>query len=147
MPRVIQRITKIIVHCSDSEYGDAELINRWHLQRGFACIGYHYVILNGVRQSGKPYQLHIDGALEIGRSLTAIGAHCQGHNHDSVGICLIGKNSFTERQLCQTLPQLLQDLLCLPCMDGPDSIFGHRDFNSGKTCPNIATETLRRMVA
>lgn len=96
----------IIVHCSDSSWGNAAEITKWHLARGFDTIGYHYVILNG-RLS--PYKRHeyFDGHIETGRALDddkdmeldEKGAHAFGYNN-AVGICLIGlSNTFTERQL------------------------------------------------
>ena len=52
-------------------------IRRWHLERGWAEIGYHFVI----RKSGD---------LEIGRSLEYQGAHCLGINDQSIGVCCSG---------------------------------------------------------
>lgn len=97
---------KIIIHCSDSSFGNAATITSWHLQRGFQTIAYHYVILNG-RLS--PYKSHMyyDGHIETGRpldddadlELDEKGAHAFGYNN-SVGICLIGlSGTFTDNQL------------------------------------------------
>lgn len=73
-------LKEIIVHCSatrpSQDIGAAE-IRKWHLERGFNDIGYHYVIRR-------------DGAIEKGRSLNVAGAHCKGHNAYSIGICLVG---------------------------------------------------------
>ena len=77
MPRTI---TLIIVHCSATPAGkdySAEDIDRWHRQRGWSGIGYHYVV-------------RLDGNIEKGRPEEKIGAHCQGHNRHSLGICYIG---------------------------------------------------------
>ena len=38
---------RITIHCSDSEWGNADVIDEWHKKRGWDGIGYHYVILNG----------------------------------------------------------------------------------------------------
>ena len=76
----MRRITEIIIHCSATEAGrdfTAADIDRWHKQRGFKCIGYHYVI-------------RLDGTIEEGRPVTEIGAHCKGHNAHSIGICYVG---------------------------------------------------------
>lgn len=99
-------MTKVIVHCSDSSWGNAAEITRWHLERGFKTIGYHYVILNGMLS---PYKRHsdFDGHIETGRpldddadmELDEIGAHAFGYN-DAVGICLIGlSGTFSDSQL------------------------------------------------
>ena len=39
------KLTNIIIHCSDSDFGDAQTIDLWHKQRGWKGIGYHYVIV------------------------------------------------------------------------------------------------------
>lgn len=76
----MRKIDEIIIHCSDSPEGrndKAEDIRRWHKQRGFNDIGYHYVI-------------DLDGTVEQGRPIEQAGAHCTGHNRNSIGICYIG---------------------------------------------------------
>lgn len=76
----MRRIDKIILHCSDSPEGrndKAEDIRKWHKKRGFSDIGYHYVI-------------DLDGTVEKGRPIEQAGAHCTGHNRNSIGICYIG---------------------------------------------------------
>lgn len=98
-------MTRVIIHCSDSGWGNAAAITTWHLQRGFSTIAYHYVILNG---NLSPYKRHpyFDGSVETGRpldddkdlELDEKGAHAFGYN-DSVGICLIGlSGTFTPSQ-------------------------------------------------
>jgi N-acetylmuramoyl-L-alanine amidase-like protein len=52
-------------------------IERLHLDRGWAAVGYHFVIM----PSGRVYS---------GRPPSAIGAHAQGSNRDSIGIALAG---------------------------------------------------------
>lgn len=73
-------IKKIVVHCSATtaymDIGRKE-IDRWHRQRGFLCIGYHYVIRR-------------DGTVEEGRPEEQAGAHVEGHNKDSIGVCIVG---------------------------------------------------------
>jgi N-acetyl-anhydromuramyl-L-alanine amidase AmpD len=140
-------IKKIIIHCSDSAFGDKDLIESWHLRRGFKSIGYHFVITNGVLAHGNAYNPINDGLVQLGRSLTEQGAHCQHHNADSIGICLIGCRHFTAAQLLHTLPDLLASFMALPNITGPECVFGHRDFNPAKTCPNIDTALLRFLAA
>ena len=72
--------TKLIVlHHSASTAGNvgAAEIHRWHQDRGWNGIGYHYVI----RRSGD---------VERGRPVQAQGAHVRGQNAESIGICLTG---------------------------------------------------------
>ena len=43
----MRKITEIIIHCSATTEGkdfSVEDIDRWHRQRGFNGIGYHFVI-------------------------------------------------------------------------------------------------------
>lgn len=68
------------LHCSATKAGQdftATDIDRWHRERGFNGIGYHYVI-------------RLDGKLEKGRDVSLAGAHCKGWNKRSIGICYIG---------------------------------------------------------
>ena len=140
--RTLKDIKKIIIHCSDSEFGDVKLIDRWHTQRGWLGCGYHYVITNGIIAHGKPFNEKFDGVIQQGRQLHDIGAHCKGHNHDSIGICLIGKHHFTARQLYVALPDLCTMLMNeLSITAG--NVFGHRDFNIHKTCPNFDVKYLK----
>jgi len=101
----------VIIHCSDSSWGNAATIAGWHMLpppkgRGFSAIGYHYVILNGQLS---PYKHHsyFDGHIETGRpldddddlELDERGAHAFGYN-SAVGICLIGlSGTFTDAQI------------------------------------------------
>lgn len=74
------RTDLIVVHCSatppDMDIG-ADTIDRWHKARGWSSIGYHYVVRrNGVADVGRPHD--------------ETGAHCKGHNHNSVAVCWVG---------------------------------------------------------
>lgn len=83
----MDKIDAIIVHCSATKAGQdfkAKDIDRMHRGRGFAQIGYNYVI-------------DLDGKIEVGRPLTMDGAHCTSkdkngvsYNKHSIGICYIG---------------------------------------------------------
>lgn len=139
-------MTRVIVHCSDSGWGNAATITSWHLQRGFSTIGYHYVILNG-RLS--PYKTHsfFDGHIETGRALDdsadltldEAGAHAFGYN-DSVGICLIGLSGvFTDSQL-RTLNYILR---MLKKQFGEIEILQHSDVSKAK--PHCAGMTAAQM--
>lgn len=136
-------IKKIIVHCSDSEFGDAAEIDRWHRERGFQCIGYHYVLLNGVRKAHGEYSTEEDGLLEGGRPLSMEGAHVVGHNHDSIGVCCIGVRDFTKTQqikLAALIKSLMEKFgLC------PKDVYGHYEMDTanGKTCPNMDMDLVR----
>ena len=127
----MRTIKEIIIHCADTPEGrdnKAADIDRWHKQRGFDCIGYHYVI-------------DLDGTIEAGRDTECIGAHCKGHNTNSIGICYIGgadrdtlkpKDTRTESQKAS----LLLLLKYLRQRYPKAKIYGHRDF-SDKACPSF----------
>ena len=137
-----REINKIIVHNSDSEWGNAAIIDGWHRERGWSGIGYHFVILNGFQQNRGFYAGSEDGVVEDGRPLHKAGAHVKGENDDSIGICLIGKHHFSPEQLLQSLPNLLRRLLREYNLRAEDALFGHRDFTSHKTCPNFEVRHL-----
>lgn len=62
----MNKIDAIVVHCSATKAGQdigKKEITQMHLQRGFTTIGYNYVV-------------RLDGTVEVGRSLTIDGAHC-----------------------------------------------------------------------
>lgn len=138
-------IERIIIHCSATPPKrdvTADDIRQWHLARGWADIGYHYVV-------------RLDGTVESGRPITRQGAHARGHNKDSIGICYIGgigsngvaKNTMTWdqrisiKQLCRALRRVLNK---------PLQLHGHNEF-SAKACPSFEVGTefkeLRRWLA
>lgn len=122
------KINKIIIHCTATPEGRPVTVadvDRWHRARGFRCIGYHYLIL-------------LDGTVKKGRKLNEPGAHCLGHNYDSIGVCYVGgldgsgkpKDTRTEKQKA-ALRHLIAWLLTLyPAA----TVHGHNEFAS-KACP------------
>jgi len=105
---------EIILHCSDSTFGNAALITTWHIKRGFDNIGYHKVVLNGYITQ-YIYNSINDGRIETGRYYGIInnkfivqeGAHTLGHN-SNIGICLIGKGSYTSNQINSLITDIKQ---------------------------------------
>jgi len=128
----MRKIKKIIIHCSDSTWGSAGVIKKWHLARGWTDCGYHYIILNGQISKRTRHEWK-DGLIEPCRPIETAGAHCRGHNKDSIGICLIGKKSFSYRQM-KSLTFLVESLKNQ--FPGSD-VFGHNEFSKYKTCPNF----------
>src|SRR5688572_22456707 len=61
----------------EAEAAHMREIQRWHLDRGWATVGYHFVISPG-------------GRIFRGRPVDRLGAHVLGHNGGTVGICLMG---------------------------------------------------------
>jgi hypothetical protein len=126
----MRNINKIIIHCSDSDipsHDDISVIDDWHKQRGFKLtlpdgnvmhVGYHYFIQS-------------DGSVQNGRPEEYTGAHCLGHNHDSIGICQHGINKFSDKQF-KSLAKLVLKLL----NKYDATIHGHNEF-SDKDCPGF----------
>lgn len=124
-------INEIIVHCSATAEGKdftIDDIKRWHLARGFSDIGYHYIIYR-------------DGSINKGRDESKIGAHCTGHNSNSIGVCYIGgcaadgktpKDTRTETQK-NSLLKLLSELK----KKYPKAVIhSHKDY-ANKACPSF----------
>ena len=126
----MRKINEIIVHCAATREGrdfTVEDITRWHKARGFATIGYHYVIYR-------------DGSIHEGRPLEQIGAHCVGHNKHSIGICYIGGCASDGKTPKDTrTPEQKEALLALlrrlKAQFPNATIHGHRDF-AAKACPS-----------
>ena len=126
----MRSINEIIVHCAATREGrdfTVEDITRWHKARGFATIGYHYVIYR-------------DGSIHEGRPLEQIGAHCVGHNKHSIGICYIGGCASDGKTPKDTrTPEQKEALLALlrrlKARFPNATIHGHRDF-AAKACPS-----------
>lgn len=73
-------IVGIVIHCSATPEGrdvTAATIRSWHLAKKWADIGYHFVI-------------RLDGTIEVGRPLSRPGAHVEGYNQRTIGICYVG---------------------------------------------------------
>lgn len=131
----MRKIERIIIHCSATPEGrdfTTADIDRWHRERGFNGIGYHYVIYR-------------DGSVHPGRSEDREGAHCSGQNRDSIGICYIGglagdgktpKDTRTpaQRDALRGLVRQLKDRY--PGV----TVHGHREFAS-KACPCFDVRT------
>lgn len=126
-----RNITEIIIHCSATPEGRdyiVENIRQWHLQRGFNDVGYHYIIYR-------------DGSVHKGRDESVVGAHCTGHNSNSIGVCYIGgmdkankqpKDTRTPEQK-ESLINLLKELKT----KYPNAVIhSHNDF-ANKACPSF----------
>lgn len=135
------RIRKIIVHCSDTpdhqKIGYFE-INSWHQARGWeGWAPKHHE--NGRIYCGYHYLVDKDGFIEIGRPEHVVGAHCIGHNVGSLGVCWIGRHNLNLLQR-EALFQLLDALMEAHGLT-VDDIYGHKEFNQHKTCPNFHLPT------
>lgn len=133
----------LIVHCAATSANldiGAKEIDRWHRERGFFSIGYHYVIRR-------------NGTVEDGRPLDQPGAHVRQYNSISLGVCLVGgvdgvdKNADGRITADEWVPQanftpeqiyMLRIVLDEWKVKWPNAeIVGHRDLDSGKACPSF----------
>lgn len=105
-PLPARPIDLVVIHCSATSSGKplrrgkpgqlgylncAQIIDAWHAERGFkrgdaaraqfnpslGSIGYHFVI-------------DLTGEVFTGRDVSEVGAHAQGFNAHSLGVCLVG---------------------------------------------------------
>lgn len=128
----MRKVDKIIIHCAASNIDDKnlfEIVNQWHLNRGWSGCGYHYLIRR-------------DGGLVLGRSISKIGAHCKGQNRGSIGIMLNGDTRFTDKQY-SCLRDLCYNLMSIFDLSKKD-IYPHYEFNMYKTCPNFDVDKFIR---
>lgn len=138
----MKTIDAIVIHCSATRAGmdvRASDIRKWHLERGFNDIGYHFVI-------------DLDGRIEKGRPLPKDGAHCNTagtsgvvYNKHSIGICYVGgldrdgnpKDTRTNAQKAALIDLVYSLIEKYPIVD----VLGHRDASpdknhDGKITPN-----------
>lgn len=127
----MRKIDLIIIHCTATPEGrhvTVTDVTEWHKQKGFKTIGYHYLI-------------GLNGEIWKGRDENEIGAHCEGHNATSIGICYVGglakdgvtaKDTRTKKQ-SDTLVKLTKEL---KAKYTSAVIHGHNEFAS-KACPSF----------
>lgn len=126
----MRQINKIIVHCTATREGapvSLDTVRRWHLERGWSDIGYHYLIL-------------LDGTIERGRPEEKQGAHVRGHNRDSIGVSYVGgvdRNLKAKDTRTQDQKDSLHNLLSNLMASYEDAtLHGHNEF-SNKACPSF----------
>tara|TARA_A100001015_G_C14989991_1_gene713422 strand:- start:1516 stop:1920 length:405 start_codon:yes stop_codon:yes gene_type:complete len=118
------KIKYLVVHCSDTPNDknmSASDIHKMHLSFGWDGIGYHKVInRNGIIENGRPEYW--------------VGAHVKGINDSSLGVCLIGRDSFTDKQF-NSLYKVLKNWK----QHYPKALIeGHcKTVKTHKTCPNF----------
>lgn len=119
---VRRQTSRLVVHHSASQDVPAAEIHQWHLQKGYSGIGYHYLI-------------RTNGSVEIGRPVTTEGAHTQGFNLDSIGVCLAG-NFMQTAPTGEQLTALTELVLELNLHYSPLEICRHSDLTP-TDCPGV----------
>lgn len=125
-------INEIIIHCAATKPSmdiGADWIRKIHVQQNkWRDVGYHFIIRR-------------NGAQEDGRPVDQIGAHCQGHNSGTIGICMVGGISETGRPENNFTPAQFESVQMLigylkehyPTIV---KLSGHNDY-ANKACPSF----------
>ena len=120
---------KIIIHASQTTVNHdigVDEIKKWHTDKGWSDIGYHFVV-------------RLNGEIERGRNIMLEGAHCKGHNHDSIGICYVGgalnKDETGDTRTEEQKKSLLNLIDFLQKTYGNLDTYGHKNFTDLKDCP------------
>ena len=108
---------------------DARTIDRWHREKGFLKIGYHYVIKR-------------DGVIEVGRNVAEVGAHARNVNDRSIGICMVGGLNEDGKPAAEYTDAQWESLRKLISTLGVQyqkaQVIGHRDVpGTQKACPSF----------
>ena len=127
-----RNIKEIIVHCTATPEGRTETVQSiriMHKANGWSDIGYHYLI-------------GLNGECWNGRNVNLIGAHCEGHNTNSIGVCYVGgvdkKMKPKDTRTSKQKDALLSLLKGLRKLYPKAKIVGHCDLDKkGKSCPSF----------
>ena len=127
----MRTINKIIIHCTATPEGRTTTVadvTAWHKQRGFSTIGYHYLI-------------GLNGEVWKGRDIAQAGAHCEGQNSNSIGVCYVGGLTTDGKTAKDTRTQAqksaLKTLISELKQKYPAAtIHGHNEF-ANKACPSF----------
>lgn len=123
----------IVLHHAEATKCSIYDIHNWHLNNGWAGIGYHYF----VRKNGEVWR---------GRPDNAIGAHVAGHNTNTLGICAEG--SYMSETMPQAQKQAIIELCKYLCKKyNINKIYGHREVGSSN-CPgpNYPLEEIKKSI-
>lgn len=118
-----EKTTHIILHHTASTTATPQEIHQWHLDNGkdWKGFGYHFYI----KKDGKIYQ---------GRPIDAIGAHCEGWNDKSVGICFEG-NFDQEEMTAEQVKSGIELIRLVRSQYRWVSVTRHKDCGAKSSCP------------
>ncbi|TEB06363.1 N-acetylmuramoyl-L-alanine amidase [Pelotomaculum propionicicum] len=117
----------IVLHHAESPRCTAQDVHRWHLDNGWAGIGYHYFVAK-------------DGTVYRGRPRDVVGAHVENHNWHTIGICAEGNYHPSDRIPVDTqMPVVQKNSIVGLCHElltvySGAQILGHRDLLA-TACP------------
>lgn len=111
---------RIILHHAAASQCSADDIDKWHKQKDYSCIGYHFFIRK-------------DGTIYRGRQENAVGAHAYQNNYNSIGICFEG--DFEKEQMTDTQVEAGKELVAyLKNKYNISKVQKHSDVNN-TSCP------------
>ena len=112
----------IALHHAEAAKCTAEQVDSWHKANGWAGIGYHFF----VRKNGEIYR---------GRPIWSLGAHVQGKNNVSVGVCAEGDYASADKTMPTAQKKALKELVTyLKGMYPSAKIVGHGEIGNSD-CP------------
>ena len=112
----------IVLHHAEAVSCTARQIDEWHKSNGWAGIGYHFFVRK-------------DGSIYEGRPLWALGAHVQGKNNVSVGICAEGDYHNHDKIMPQAQKSAIKQLIAyLKGLYPNAEIVGHGEIGESN-CP------------
>lgn len=115
-----QETKYIIVHHAAHPNCSVQDIHQWHIEKGWAGIGYHFF----TRKDGNIYR---------GRPIDTVGAHTLGQNEISIGVCLEGNLDIEDMPTAQA-DALVELLIYLQRSYPGAKVAKHKDFND-TSCP------------
>lgn len=136
-------IDELYIHCTDSDnpaHDDISVIQQWHTDRGFIGpdgiegteddVGYHALV-------------KLNGDIQLGRPIDAIGAHVKGYNARSVAVAYSGKKpSKAQVKSLLMLARFFMAIFELPI----HKVKGHYEADPNKTCPNMDMNIFRKQL-
>jgi N-acetyl-anhydromuramyl-L-alanine amidase AmpD len=112
----------IVLHHAAAKSCTVQDVHKWHINRGWCGIGYHYFISR-------------DGEIFRGRPEDTVGAHATGHNSRSIGICFEG--DYTTQTMPTVQVEAGKELVAyLKDKYKINKVKGHRDLMV-TSCPGV----------
>ena len=125
-------------------YPTIDDVDRWHRERGWSMIGYHFFIEK-------------DGTEKVGRPVNKAGAHTRGLNDEAIGICVSGHGDlvdFNAEQMTTLIKVVKRELNNFSLTI--DNVIGHREVHEiagapppNKSCPGtkVSMDGIRQRLA
>ncbi|WP_231181820.1 peptidoglycan recognition family protein [Clostridium botulinum] len=114
----------VLLHHAEWSNCSVEDIHRCHIvDKGWSGIGYHYFVRK-------------DGSIYKGRPDNVIGAHCKGHNTNTLGICAEG--DYMKEVMPAAQKQAIIDLCIYLKQKYSGIVFkGHKEAPYSTNCPGV----------